>query len=372
MSTIYLHIGTAKTGTTSLQRFFTLNEKVFNSKGFTIPQMPFSFKDAAEERNAHFLTLWDTQDKKGRWEKGFSIVKEALASYDKVILSDEQLWIVQPAEGFWEKVKNEVDKLGASLKVIVYLRPQDQMAESHWNQRVKGRPKLSESFDEFLNGGGYNFFPLDYGKTVDWVADHVGKENLTVRVFEQQQFTGGSLFADFLQILGLGLSDEYRQPAHVSNVRLPDNVVEIKRLINSIDSYQKNGIPNFYWDAIRKAYGLGTMKEIPEHNYGMFSPEERVSYMEQFAESNAHVAREYLGRSDGTLFYGELSNLPKWQMDERAMLMDIVRVFAGADVYLYKRQEELAKQLNDLYNSLPFRAYRKLLGSKDEQPGEQA
>ena len=179
------------------------------------------------------------------------------------------------------------------------------------------------------------------------------------------------MFADFLQILGLGLWDEYRQPAHVSNLRLPDNVVEIKRLINSIDSYQKKGIPNFYWDAIRKAYGLGTMKEIPEHKAGMFSPEEREEYMSQFAESNAHVAKEYLNRADGKLFYGELSELPKWQMDEREMLMDIIRVFAGADVYLYQRQEELAAELRELYNSLPFRAYRKLIGNK-ENPEEKA
>ena len=367
MSTIYLHIGTAKTGTTSLQRFFTINKKVFAKKGFVYPPMPFAFKDAADERNAHFLTMWNTEDKKGRWEKGFSVVKDALAEYENVILSDEQLWIVQPEEGFWEKVLDEVKKLGAQLKVIVYLRPQDQMAESHWNQRVKGRPKLSETFSEFLNGGGYNFFPLDYGKTVDWVAEHVGRDNLTVRVFEAQQFVGGSLFADFLEILGLGLSDEYKQPAHVSNVRLPDNVVEIKRLINSIDSYQKKGIPNFYWDAIRKAYGLGTMKEIPEHKAGMFSPEERKEYMDQFAESNAHVAKEYLHRTDGTLFYGELSTLPKWEPNERELLMDIIRVFAGADVYLYKRQEELAAELRELYNSLPFRAYRKLLGPKEDK-----
>ena len=371
MKTVFLHIGTAKTGTTSLQRFLKINEKVLNSKGFTYPMMPFTFKEAADERNAHFLTMWDTPDKQNRWDKGFSVVKDAISSYDNVILSDEQLWIVQPKKGFWEKTLSAFKNAGAdNIKVIVYLRPQDQMAESHWNQRVKGRLKLSETFDEFLNGGGYNFFPLDYGKTVDWVAEHAGVHNLTVRVFEQQQFTGGSLHADFLNVLGLGLTEEYKEPAHVSNVRLPDNVVEIKRLINSIDSYQSTGIPNFYWDAIRKAYGLGSMKELPQHKAGMFSPEERQKYMDQFAGSNAHVAKEYLGRPDGTLFYGELSSLPKWEPNEREMLMDIIRVFAGADVYLYKRQEELYQQVNEMYNSLPFRAYRKLRGIKDTSEEE--
>ena len=303
MKTLYLHIGTAKTGTTSLQKFFAINRDILRKKGFDFPEMPFHFEDVGQKnRNGHFLTLFGGEDPEGKWKQGFAAIEEAFRSHEKVIISDEQIWIVQVKDGFWEQVCAQAKRMGAQLKVIVYLRRQDEIAESHWNQKVKGRPKLSSTFSEFINEGGYDFFPLDYGRTIDHVASHVGRDNLRVRVFERQQFSGGSLFTDFLEFLGLGLTEEYKMPGHVSNLRLPDNVVEIKRLINSIESYQKDSIPNFYWDAIRQAYGLGTMKEIPVHKSGMFSREEREEYLNRFAESNAHVAREYLGREDGTLF----------------------------------------------------------------------
>ena len=372
MKTLYLHIGTAKTGTTSLQKFFAINRELLKKKGYDFPEMPFSFEDVGQKnRNGHFLTLFGEDDPEDKWQQGFATIKEAFLKSEKVIISDEQIWIVQVKDGFWESVCAEAKRMGAALKVIVYLRRQDEIAESHWNQKVKGRPKLSSTFMEFIHEGGYDFFPLNYGKTIDHVASHVGKENLRVRVFERQQFAGGSLFTDFLEFLGLGLTEEYKMPGHVSNLRLPDNVVEIKRLINSIESYQKEAIPNFYWDAIRQAYGLGTMKEIPVHKSSMFSPEERREYLEQFSEGNAHVAKEYLGREDGTLFYGEVSSLPKWEPNERDMLIDMIRVFAGADTYLFARQEELSKQLEqtnqklvEIYNSAPYRMLRKIIRKK--------
>ncbi len=386
MGTVYLHIGTAKTGTTSLQRFCWINPETLAKKGFAYPQMPFGFKEKGQRyKNAYFLTLWNKRTDE-RWKKAFSIVEDMFKEHENVILSDEQVWIMQPEEGFWEAVQEELAAIGADLKVLVYLRPQDQMAESHWNQKVKGKPKLAESFQEFLDGG-YGGFPLDYGKTVDWVADHVGKDNLTVRVFEHGQFSGGNLIADFLDALGLGKLDEYKLPGHVSNLRLPENVAEIKRLANAADSYQEPDMPNFYWNAIRKAYGLGTMKEIPKHKTGMFSPEERREYLSRFAEGNAHVARVYLNRPDGKLFYEEPSDLPKWELDEKEILPDLMRVIAGADTYLYEEQEKKAKELEEriakvtremeetaeqtrklqnrldrMLNSLPLRVYRKLFG----------
>ena len=49
----------------------------------------------------------------------------------------------------------------------------------------------------------------------------------------------------------------------------------------------------------------------------------------------------------------------------------MIRVFAGADTYLFTRQEELAKQLEEtnrklteIYNSVPYRMLRRLKRTK--------
>ena len=150
--------------------------------------------------------------------------------------------------------------------------------------------------------------------------------------------------------------------------------MEIKRIINSNESYQKDAIPNFYWDAIRQAYGLGTKKEIPVSKNGMFSPEERQEYIESFKETNAYVAKEYLGREDGNLFVSKALPLPQWKPDDYGMLSDMIRVFAGADTYLFTRQqepeaqlEEAKKKLQEIYSSLPYRILRKLKGKSRKE-----
>ena len=44
MKTLYIHIGTPKTGTTSLQHFCTENAKLFEEQGYCYPIFPHKFK----------------------------------------------------------------------------------------------------------------------------------------------------------------------------------------------------------------------------------------------------------------------------------------------------------------------------------------
>ncbi|MBQ9632327.1 MAG: hypothetical protein IJV04_05375 [Lachnospiraceae bacterium] len=394
MSTVYLHIGTAKTGTTAIQRFLPLNQELLNEHGYTFPMMPFHFPRIGEGRNAHFLTTYYEEEPeiKKRWDEGFEAVKKALAQCDKVILSDENLWRVHGGEGFLEKVKSEFDKLGTTVKIVVYFRRQDHMAESHWNQMVKGKPKLSQSFFEFITKGEYADFPLDYDKGADRLAEVFGKENLIIRVYEKGQFVRGDLFSDFLEAVGLPLDEAWKNPEHAVNTRLPENVVEIKRLINGVDSYRNPEVPNFFREVIRNAYGLEMQKEIPVQKTGRFSDEARKKYMNHFEEGNTRVAGEYLNRANTRLFEEPLTDIPRWEPDGWEMMKDVVRVLAGADVYHYTNNKELKKEnkaqrkridqlekdladasirmaeqqkkLNELYNSALFRADRAIRGRK--------
>lgn len=408
MSTVFLHIGTAKTGTTAIQRFLPMNREILNRNGYEYPEMPFHFPRIGHGRNAHFLSLHELYADKekwaDRWDRGFEVVKEAL-KYDRVIMSDEILWAMHVREGYLDRMVEGFRKIGADLKIVVYLRRQDEMAESHWNQMVKGKPKLTQGFTEFVTKGVYATFPLDYGKGLDTIASYVGKENMIVRPYEKRQFVKGSLFADFLDAVGLELTDEYEFPEHVVNTRLPENVVEIKRLINEVDSYRDKDVPNYFREVIRQAYGLEMMKDVPEHKTGRFSDEERRRYMNHFEEGNVYVAREYLHRASGVLFSESLGGLAQWKPDGWEMMKDVVRVLAGANVYEYKKNRELEErvkalekqlarqgntkdkvldehkavsqklrkdlhdiqeQVKEMYNSAIFRTYRRFRGKKHD------
>lgn len=100
MATLYFHIGTTKTATSSIQKFCKLNRKLLRRYGYAFPIMPFSYPRIKNERNAHFLlsgpagkTVKPKQEQmfRERLETGLSIVHGSLSKYDKVILTDEVL-----------------------------------------------------------------------------------------------------------------------------------------------------------------------------------------------------------------------------------------------------------------------------------------
>ena len=56
MKTLYLHIGTPKTGTSALQSFLLSNSELLESRGACYRQMPWEYpRDASQRRNGHFL-----------------------------------------------------------------------------------------------------------------------------------------------------------------------------------------------------------------------------------------------------------------------------------------------------------------------------
>ena len=394
MSVVYLHIGMPKTGTSALQMFLPLNNSILHEAGVDYPLMPFRFKNIGPRRNGHFLTLWNEKEEAPEWEKGFEVVADSLSKYERVILSDENMWTRQMDDGFWEEVLSRLRGLGAEVFVVAYLRSQDDQVESNWNQKVKDqKTRITTSFEDFMKEGMYLYMPFSYGEVLDRISSYVGRDHLIVRVYEKCQFVGEDLFADFLDIIGLSFSEEYELPDFAANVRLPNSAVEVKRMINF--AYEGEEIPDFYRDIISKVFGMKQIKEAPEHKTSMFSEELRNSFMSEFAEQNAYVARKYLNREDGILFYGHNPPLPKWQMDDHQILLDMIRIFAAEGVFLYKRQreleaknkeleeklsklekssegknKELSGRVEEVYNSLPFRMYRKMRDKKDGKKDE--
>ena len=53
---LILHIGTHKTGTTTLQSMLESNSEALAANGFTYPAMPLKWKHAHINRNAYWLS----------------------------------------------------------------------------------------------------------------------------------------------------------------------------------------------------------------------------------------------------------------------------------------------------------------------------
>ena len=69
MKTLHVHIGTPKTGTTSIQNFCVDNEKLLEMQGYCYPLFPYSYKSVAKVRNGHFLFGMITDENGTRYKE---------------------------------------------------------------------------------------------------------------------------------------------------------------------------------------------------------------------------------------------------------------------------------------------------------------
>lgn len=370
MKTLHVHIGTPKTGTTSIQEFCMENSDILNSKGYCYPIMPFTFPDALEARNARFL-VGDVFDKDGKasvevaeknFHEGVRRILELFEKFEHVVLSDENIWLNMDVsrKDLWKNLKKEADKAGFLIHVIVYLRRQDKYLYSLWNQRVKSRRRIDVSYEDYV--GNINLsVRLDYYNKLERMAGVIGKENITVRRFDGGNFVGGSIYSDFLLAIGLTLTEEYKISQGERNPGLYGNTFEIKRILNSLPQMGDPKIHQFMKERLWECSELSE-KEYPCE---IMSKEEIAELLETYAEGNSKIAEEYLHEPGAELFDGTIKDLPKWEKDNPYMIDDVIRFIGVLGMELYEEQKMTKQELKKLYYIRhPFRAVCKLLSGR--------
>lgn len=350
MKTLYVHIGIPKTATTSIQKFCSDNETVLNKHGYCYPRFPWKYTPNPTRRNGLFLYkeiaengIRQREEEDRRRAEGFAVIQELFKTFDYVILSDEIIWHAsyRRRKTIWNEIKEQGERIGFSVKIIVYLRRQDEYVSSWWNQIIKAGAKYPPTGYEETPWEEYraNIPPsmqIDYCHALEKIAAVLGKENIIVRRFERNQFYGGMIESDFLHCLGLELTDEYSISPQYSNQRLSGNTPEIKRVINSL--------PDVTWQEqtfFRKV--LLKCSETSEQVYpcSMFSREEAIDFMKQFQAGNDTIVREYLGEEDGTpLFSTQFKETEKWKKDNPYMQDDIIRFIGESNLQLLRKIEQ--------------------------------
>lgn len=351
MKTLYLHIGTPKTATSSIQKFLSLNREALMGHGYCFPPQLRKYPYISSGRNGHFLveTIYfeygarDHALEKEILKEGMDQVAGCMETYDNVVLSEENLWrnSSYSKKDIFPYLKQEAEKQGYQVKVIVYLRRQDQFMMSNWNQCVKqGKMAYTISLEEYIkNMQEKHGLVLDYAAKLDQTAQIFGKENLIVRRFDPESWVRHSIYHDFMDCIGLELTEEFLLPAQMVNPGLTENHTEIKRIINKDVSFSKED--NAYLSGFLTSLSARTEKE---YFCSMLSPEETRALLGRYASGNLRVASEYIG--DGKpLFSEEVSGLPKWDKDNPYMDEDMIRFFAAVSIGLHRENEELKQEL---------------------------
>ena len=351
MPTLYIHMGTPKTATTSIQMFFVENQERFREKGYSYPLLDFVYPHVAHRRNGHFLVgrvfnpdkTENVAMEEELWERGLAMVHEEFEKYPNVILSDENIWHASLGSKFefWEKIKADAAEHGYDIKVIVYLRRQDGLAISWLSQQVKEGWNTNACIKWTSFKKKTRRIVLNYYNHLEKIAAVIGKENILVRVFERDKFKGNgkTIFSDFLEAVGLEYKDEYQITEAEANKSLTGNSQEIMRIVNSVLPDNPRVVA-FMRNA---AMTCEELKDV-ENNFTMFSKEELTAFLKRYEKCNEAIAKEYLGQ-DEPLFSTKIKEGECWTPENRFMYEDIIRYFADVVV---RQQECIDKMTRDL------------------------
>lgn len=312
MKTLYIHIGTPKTATTAIQNFLTDNPSALKDRSFCYPKATKKYPGVSIRRNGHFLSGFVRGEKPNPEEEkkiircGMERVNELFQSYDNVVLSDESIWHVSSykRDFLWELLAEIKAQYNFQIKIIVYLRRQDDYIMSLWNQMVKNAGE-TRTWEEYFSEKK-NIKVLKYYEKLDTIAEYLGKENIIVRRFDRASFLNGSIFDDFLDAIGLVMSDDFVIKKSEPNQNLPGNLHEFQRMLNSIEmlSVQEKLMFSSLLQKMNSA-------SKDSYKYSMMSKQEREEYLDKFREGNEKIAEEYI--CDGKPMYNyDIPDLPKW------------------------------------------------------------
>ncbi|MEB3334024.1 MAG: hypothetical protein VKP70_03470 [Cyanobacteriota bacterium] len=246
---LVLHIGTEKTGTTSLQKLFAINRELLGEAGIYIPDFFGKFNHRLAEY------AFEDDGRNDAFTKSLGVFKNLQAKQKlkaeirdlwraRVSEVSAQTWIVS-SEHFQsrllsvEEVGNLWHFLSAiydTITVVVYLRDPVQAAFSSLSTAIKcGRKKVAMGSpgDDFDNNCNHQKF------LERWLAV-VPRECMQVRLFDRQHFLDGDLYRDFFGTSRLDYLDGVELPAR-ENESLSYPALRMLALVNSrIPNHVKN------------------------------------------------------------------------------------------------------------------------------------
>lgn len=337
MGVLYLHIGIGKTGSSALQSFLAKNRERLYEDGIWYPELNAGLK--VEEKlklfngNAEFLIQfsmnYEEMSKERRQLFDDTCTKLQNADSNKDILLSREMTL-----GEAEMVCKNFVAQGFDVKVIVYLRRQDLLGESLWNQGVKSRSYAGSCLD-FIQSIEQE---LDYYSRLREIAAVVGKENVNVSIYEPGS---EDIFAACLDILGIHSMENYEKDSYQANPSLSANYVEIKRIFNSIP----DGTAFMYSikELLEEGRKYAQTDEKIVHAPSFLTKGERLTIIEKYHEGNTKLAREFLGRD--TLFDETIDDCGEYGIDHETIYKDIIKYFGMINVRQYNEIEKLKDAL---------------------------
>lgn len=281
MKTIYLHIGAPKTGTSALQNFFQKNRKILKKKEILYSQTGITRTSGQAELAFQVLELFPERNiDESIWNNLELEINKF--NGEKILLDSEWFWNFNQ-----QHIQALVNHLKAyNIKIIVYLRRQDEWVSSIVLQGTKLFERTWTSVDDHINALLENNNTNYYNKISNW-EKVIGKENIIVREYNRKKLYNNDIYHDFLKnVFNMECDDTFITTSEDINPRLDAKASKYKFIVNKLplSKREKDSLLPFLFDYSRTQ---NSGKDI------LISNKKRKQIIEKYSESNARLCMEY-------------------------------------------------------------------------------
>ena len=332
---LVVHAGTAKTGSTSLQRVLAALDPELRECGVHVPMAARRCPQAAQHRNLRWRFAGSRYvPEKGSWR---ALVDEIRASdADLFVISDEKFSVV-PLGRVIAVMAELAARCELAVDVVAYVRPQCQYFESLYAQLVKngivGTPFELHVAKSLAGAPLARHARLNFARAFDpWRA--VCGDRISVTPLEPSRVPDG-LVAHFLGLIGTA-DLAHAAPDVRANTRVGAKEVEVRRLTTV--ALRRAGVREPR-PALERLHRLPELLSEDRPFTGL-SAARAEDLMDRLAAVNAAFARNYGISAEGVLFEGAVvdglarPNVAQWgdvAAEERRAVREYVREVAGVD-----------------------------------------
>ena len=305
MKRAILHIGTEKTGSTSIQSFLHLNRRRLARGGWLYPEtagrpsnnaLVVHAKDAPEAdllpkgldaRDPEAIADWQVRFVVEHCAEVLPFLRSGNAT---LVYSSEHLQSRLCAPEEIRRLARLLRALVDEVRVVVWLRRQDRYALSAHGTAIKAGSAAGFDFAAINARGPY----YDYRLLLDNWAAVFGDEAMAVRVFERERMVGGDVVTDFRSLTGVGERLRGLRAPKAENRALSGAALGVLRAYNA-GRFDATRFEGFDPRALRP--WLIRRLEAEDDPWGSLRParEEAIAFQRGFDAANTEIAERWLG-----------------------------------------------------------------------------
>ena len=289
---LFIHIGTEKTGTTSIQDTLYQNYDILKLKNILYPRafkmqnhvgFCVSFQNKKSELNAVVQSGTDEESLALYRQQLFNDLNEEIdiSGVSRVIISNEHLHSRIMNENELEAIKNWADENFDEVTIICYIRKQVDLALSHYSTQIKSGGVSDTILPDLSNGIPYYY---DYKRILSLWSKYFPK--IICREFSKNTLLNGNVVEDFLSLFDVQINDIVPSIEH--NKSLDGKAMLFLTKLNREFPLVVNGSLN-----PERKHLVRFFENIPVISKLSISREEEESFQNVFENDNKEISKIY-------------------------------------------------------------------------------